>query len=487
MRSKRLSRTSDPAALSPSTASIRPGQWSGSRSDLLLEAWAAATAFGERDREAAERFAARAAVSLAKASPAPEPPPVLRGVRFHGEEAAAAALLVHAAELPSTEPVEDDRDIGVTGDVLVIEEGEVDTLLPNLGTAWKRVRGCLQIEGEPRFHIASAGRTESDIDPDNPGISARPLPGGRVRFELQADISSLPETCLAFFLGTALARMYFDHEWYRALGPSPGSHSDRGTLEPAGESARLRWLRLADFSTDRVGWLACGDLTLAVRTMWWAETGLHREEEDDDSGAAFVFAVERLRSFDHDITPGGERPHALATRVTALRRFAESSSPGYALGSMKPHECARFDQEILEFVESRKRHPESGRRAALMKALAAAGMWMLAADGHLHASEGRLLVRLLHRHFTDDPDIVLAEVAEDPKPSLADAIEVLTRDGTEADGVWLLEQTLRIATVDRALDGWEMPFLKWIVDRLGLSAGDVAGVFRRVVPSTKWP
>jgi len=467
-----------------------PPPWLGTGLALLRDADAAQVFAAQAAEALSHRAGGRALLGSSSTAPSDPLPALLRRLRCRREAEAALRLLALAtACAPAPEggwsrTAEETADAeggawGTRGAIL--PAAALPGLIPSLAEAWRLVREGLRLEVEARFRFPATPTPTANIASPI-YVDARALDLGAetvLCFDLGSETPRLCPESLAFFLGAAVARLAYDHVWFLNLAPDrnggPASAaSGEGHLAPEAEAARLRWRALAEFSTDRAGFLACGGFHPAARALLAGELGLD-EAVLGEGSEALAAAGESLR--ESGVLPRfPDRPHSLATRIAALRRFASAWDPSSAPPRADGQEAVRERREadLEDLLDSRRRRPGSPEEDALLEALAAAGVCLLAADGRLDGREARLLVRLLHDGFTDDPESALTRALDRPEERLGEALGRLRRLGDRADAEWLVARLLDLAFADGSAEGFELPFVVRAGEALGLAPEEVA-------------
>jgi uncharacterized tellurite resistance protein B-like protein len=357
--------------------------------------------------------------------------------------------------------------------------------IPGAQRAWERAKAALDYEGEVDFLI----------DRDDSGLSVRVLAWldipGRHEVEKPCCVVfspaslALPDPELTFLTGAGLAEMLFDHAHYQSL---LSDRPDCGTLTilPAPvEAAWLRWRMKAPVSTDRAGLLACGSLGAGMRALLRSVLGVPSSALPTDNGAL----IERKGPSLLD-----DFPSTLSMRFEAMRLFAEAflDSPEEGeVGDLRlvtsggGLETAKatvrvVDAAVEKLFPLRRPLAESPHAEDLAKALAAAGLLILAADGTLESVETRILIESLFLHFTDEPEILLQEASNDPAGQLNRVLEGLKPVAGGQEAEWLLGRLVEVALADGRLLGFEAPVISRISEELGLAAEEVSRMIGRV-------
>jgi len=427
--------------------------------------------------DAAQRFAAAARPT---SLPLRLPSARLRRLRFRGEEKEARVLAENLPEeyLKERETLE--------SPALRPSLHRVDPAwIPGAKRAWERATAVLDYEGEVDFLI----------DREDPGLSVRVLscldPLGRDDGEnpcgavFSPASLALPEPELTFLTGAALAEMLFDHAHYRSLRSDRPECGPLTILPPPVEAAWLRWRMKAPVSTDRAGLLACGSLGAGMRALLRSILGLPASALPTDDRTLVEKQGASLRD---------EFPSTLWMRLEAMRLFAKAfvaPSDEGEIGGLKlvdsegsretdrPKERS-VDDAVEQLFPLRRPIADSPYADALAKALAAAGILVLAADGRLESVETRILIESLFLHFTDEPETLLQDASDDPAGQLDRVLEGLKPVAGEREAEWFLGRLVEVALADGRLLGFEAPVISRISEVLGLNAEEVARAIDRV-------
>ena len=115
-----------------------------------------------------------------------------------------------------------------------------------------------------------------------------------------------------------------------------------------------------------------------------------------------------------------------------------------------------------------RRYPYRPVERAMMQVVALGGALLLGADSEVNDDEVKILIQILHRFFTDEPD---AEIVTDPAEATArlpQAIAVLNADGDATAKNFVLSRLTDIALADGALMDAESAIILDLAHQLGL-------------------
>lgn len=303
-------------------------------------------------------------------------------------------------------------------------------------------------------------------------IIQRPEGSSVLQLNLTSELlEGLDDACLLFVLGHELGHVLSDDRRLFRLGRPSGRQGARSLLPSRSESVFLRWRRIAELSADRCGLIACRHLEAASRAISQMQTGLGPQNLLSDPEALF-------KAWQED----GWRPDADAThpplpvRLKALHLFAHSeAAEKFSIPSDAPTRTATPDMEaeVRELLERFKRHPSEKEDIALMEAVAMGGTALLACDGDIGECEVRILIEILHREFTEEPESVLPSTPVEVPPMLDAALEEISASCTDDDKEFVIGCLAEIALQDGSLFERETSVILEIGEKMGLSR-DVA-------------
>jgi uncharacterized tellurite resistance protein B-like protein len=160
----------------------------------------------------------------------------------------------------------------------------------------------------------------------------------------------------------------------------------------------------------------------------------------------------------------------LPIRLKALELFSRSDKArrngvevaGTALSDPE------LEDAIDELVRLTRRFPYRPVEQAIMQAVALGGALLLGADGEVNDDEVKILIQILHRFFTDEPESVIVTDPAVASARLPEAIAVLNAEGDGAAKNFVLSRLTDIALADGALMDAESAVILDLAHQLGL-------------------
>jgi uncharacterized tellurite resistance protein B-like protein len=105
---------------------------------------------------------------------------------------------------------------------------------------------------------------------------------------------------------------------------------------------------------------------------------------------------------------------------------------------------------------------------AMMEVVALGGALLLGADGEVNDDEVKILIQILHRFFTDEPEAVIVTDPAVASARLPEAMAVLNAEGDGAAKNFVLSRLTDIALADGALMDAESAVILDLAHQLGL-------------------
>jgi uncharacterized tellurite resistance protein B-like protein len=169
-------------------------------------------------------------------------------------------------------------------------------------------------------------------------------------------------------------------------------------------------------------------------------------------------ALERLEDLELRFILGHELGHILFgnNRLDGLRVEAPCLAD------------AELEDAVDEMIHLTRRYPYRPVDRAMMQVVALGGALLLGADSEINDDEVKILIQILHRFFTDEPD---AEIVTDPAEAAArlpQAIAVLNAEGDATAKNFVLSRLTDIALADGALMDAESAVILDLAHQLGL-------------------
>jgi uncharacterized tellurite resistance protein B-like protein len=111
-----------------------------------------------------------------------------------------------------------------------------------------------------------------------------------------------------------------------------------------------------------------------------------------------------------------------------------------------------------------------------MKAVALGGALVMSADSDISDDEVKLLVQLLHHLFTDEPEKVIITDRKQIVAKLPEVVEIIKKEGTDADKAFVLSRLAEIAYADGALMDAEGKVILQLAEMLELPSDQAYGI-----------
>ncbi len=225
------------------------------------------------------------------------------------------------------------------------------------------------------------------------------------------------------------------------------------TVLPAlGESLYLRWRKKAEISADRVSVLASRDFRSTATSLLKATFGLSERNLNLDI-EALVNQVDEIRGKPELMEEVFASHPLLPIRLKAVELFSRSAKAaraGYPVEG-EPIGDDALEDAVDELVKLTRRYPVQPLHLAIMRTVALGGAQLLAADRDVSDEEVKILVQILHKWFTDEPEAEILTDRAAIAAKLPDVVETVRKDGSLDDKVFILSRLTDVALADGAL------------------------------------
>jgi len=267
-----------------------------------------------------------------------------------------------------------------------------------------------------------------------------------------AALERLEDLELRSILGHELGHILFGNNRLDALLSIDKNNPDLTVLPALGESLFLRWRKKAEISADRVGLLASRDFRSTAVSLLKATFGLSEKNLNLDI-EALVGQVDEIKGRPELMEEAFASHPLLPIRLKALELFSRSDKArrnGFPVDGP-----LLADNELEDAVDAlvrlTRRYPYKPVHQAIMRVVALGGALLLSADRDVADEEVKLLVQILHRWFTDDPqDEIVTDRAEIER-RLPESIAIVNKEGDLDDKRFVLSRLADIALADGAL------------------------------------
>jgi len=282
-------------------------------------------------------------------------------------------------------------------------------------------------------------------------------------------LERLDDPELRFILGHELGHILFGNNRLDGLLSTNKDTPDITVLPAMGESLFLRWRKKAEISADRAGLLAAGDFRSSATALMKATFGLSEKNLNLDV-EALVSQVDEIKGHPELMAETFASHPLLPIRLKALELFSRSAKAGRSGLEISGQQVAdqSLEDQIDELIRLTRRYPFRPVERAMMQVVALGGTLLLGADKEVNDEEVKILVQILHRYFTDEPE---SEIATDPAAAsarLPEAIALLNTEGDPTAKNFVLSRLTDIAIADGALMDAESAVILDLAHQLGV-------------------
>jgi hypothetical protein len=282
---------------------------------------------------------------------------------------------------------------------------------------------------------------------------------------------------LRFILGHELGHILFGNNRLDGLLSTSTDNPAITVLPALGESLFLRWRKKAEISSDRAGLLAGGDFRTSATALLKATFGLSEKNLNLDV-EALVGQVDEIKGHPELMAEAFASHPLLPIRLKALELFSRSDKArrsGLAMTGA-PLSDPALEDAIDDLVRLTRRFPYRPVERAMMEVVALGGALLLGVDGEVNDDEVKILIQILHRYFTDEPESVIVTDPAVASAKLPEAIAVINADGDAVAKNFVLSRLTDIALADGALMDAESAVILDLAHQLGLPSKVAYGV-----------
>ncbi len=265
-------------------------------------------------------------------------------------------------------------------------------------------------------------------------------------------LERLDDAELRSILAHELGHILFGNNRLSALISTDAGNPSITVLPALGESLFLRWRKKAEISADRVSLIASRDFRSTATSLLKATFGLSERNLNLDI-QALVGQVDEIRGRPELMEETFASHPLLPIRLKAAELFSRSGKAqragfpveGPALGDDE------LEDAVDELVRLTRRYPFKPVHQAVMRAVALGGALLLGADKDVSDEEVKILVQILHKWFTDEPEAEIVTDRSVIETRLPEALEVLKTEGDMEEKGFLLSRLADVALADGAL------------------------------------
>jgi Zn-dependent protease with chaperone function len=265
-------------------------------------------------------------------------------------------------------------------------------------------------------------------------------------------LERLDDAELRSILGHELGHILFGNNRLAALISTDASNPSVTVLPALGESLYLRWRKKAEISADRVSVLASRDFRSTATSLLKATFGLSERNLNLDI-EALVNQVDEIRGRPELMEEVFASHPLLPIRLKAVELFSRSAKArraGYPVEG-EPIADEALEDAVDDLVKLTRRYPFQPLHVAIMRAVALGGAQLLAADRDVSDEEVKILVQILHKWFTDEPEAEIVTDRDEIAAKLPEALDTVRKDGGLDDKGFILSRLTDVALADGAL------------------------------------
>lgn len=286
-----------------------------------------------------------------------------------------------------------------------------------------------------------------------------------------AALERLDDDELKSILGHELGHILFGNNRLAALISTDAANPSITVLPALGESLFLRWRKKAEISADRVAVLASRNFTGAAKALMRVTFGLSERNLNMDI-EALIGQVDEIRGRPELIEETFASHPLLPIRLKAAELFsrsAKASRAGYPVAG-EPLGDEALESAVDDLVRLTRRFPFLPMQQHVMRAVALAGALLLGADRDVSDEEVKILVQILHRWFTDEPETEIVTDRAVVVAQLPEMLALVKQEGAFEDKTFILSRLADVALADGALMDAESEVILDIARQLDVPA-----------------
>jgi uncharacterized tellurite resistance protein B-like protein len=364
------------------------------------------------------------------------------------------------------------RDEGIRGQLLRDGIRLTAKLSPRIFSLFYQVCERLELKATADVFCLSS--------PDINAFAARDMRGSEATYLVGVTaraLEQLDDLELRSILGHEVGHFLYGNNRLNALISLDQGNPSATVLPALGESLFLRWRKKAEISADRAGLLASGDFSASARSLLKATFGLSEKNLNLDVGSLLA-QIEEIKGKPELVEEAFASHPLLPIRLKALELFSASekaSRNGFVVnGHMLTDD--ELEESIDDLIRLTRRYPHEPLQEDLMRLVALGGALLLSADGDVSDDEVKILVRILHQYFTDEPEREIVTDRDEIKRGLAEVAKRVREKGDDGDARFVLSRLAEVALADGALLDSEGTVILEIAEMLGVPSKVAYGV-----------
>ncbi|MBD3162496.1 MAG: M48 family metalloprotease [Candidatus Eisenbacteria bacterium] len=279
----------------------------------------------------------------------------------------------------------------------------------------------------------------------------------------------LDDAELRSILGHEIGHFLYGNNRLNALISTDPNNPSATVLPPLGESLFLRWRKKAEISADRVGLLGSRDFKASARGLLKATFGLSEKNLNLDIDALLA-QIDEIKGHREMITESFASHPLLPIRLKALQLFSRSDRAkrnGFPVDG-KAISDGDLEQGVDELVQLSRRYPGNRLHEAVMRVISLGGAQILSADRDITDDEVKILIHILQRWFTDEPEKEIVTKAEEIVAKLPEEAKIVQEQGSVQERRFILSRLADIALADGALMDPEGAAILKIGEQIGV-------------------
>jgi uncharacterized tellurite resistance protein B-like protein len=300
-----------------------------------------------------------------------------------------------------------------------------------------------------------------------------------------AALEELEDLEIQFILGHELGHFLFEHNRMNYL-INPNPNSQGVTLLPSmGESIFLRWRKKCEISTDRIGLLACGDFENSARAMLKTAYGLTGVD-------SLLQQIDELKEQPEALEVNYRSHPLMPLRLKVMQMFAESPIfPRIVKGDtdISDQQLNELEDRTDQWVNWIKRYPRRPLDLAAMKLVTAAGLKLVMTEPDIMDEEIKVVIQILHKYFTDEPDEVINEIMQDIKnieKIIDGSVKEISAKGDDRHKTFVISRLSDIAIADGKLAKPEAGIIFDIAKNFGIQEKAAYSIMSAVGLKIDW-
>jgi hypothetical protein len=284
-------------------------------------------------------------------------------------------------------------------------------------------------------------------------------------------IQNMTDDELRFVIGHEMGHLIYDHNKLDII--QKFLNKSEGERIPAMIALHyLRFIKYAEISSDRVGFLAIPEIKVATHTFFKLSCGLSEEDLNFDADE-YLKQLDRIR----EIGVGNlytTHPNSMI-RIKALMDFAASElSPHKA---KKPISAKKLNDNVLDLLSLLETKPKKEKDKKIVEFLSAVGMYMASYDPQTMREKWNALYDWIS-DYTTQPEVYLEFKDRDAMMRQKRRICKYYADRQDSDKFTLLQRVVYLTLMDGRLEQEEKKRLIDIGASINISADAVNLIIR---------